>query len=314
MKGSMMRPIFRGSLALLIAAAVPAGASAQAEHLAILRGNLQNELSRISQETQGVLGVAAIDLTTGEQIGVNESLIFPQGSAIKISLLMELYRQDEAGRLKLSDRLPVARSDMAGGSGILQRFGDGTSMLSLRDLAVLMIVLSDNTATNMLLEHVGMDDVNRLMQELGVGQIRFQRRMIRPEDSAAGRENLATPAEAAALMGRLARCQLPISAERCADLRAMLEIPKGGALPSAVPSGIRIAWKPGSVEGVATAWGIVELPGRPYAIAAMVNYGDGSSEGETIRRAAAAVHAHFARIARSTPYGTRVPLEVLRRP
>lgn len=296
---------------LVAAASLPRSASAQEAHLRMLTQKLQGELREIAEEVPGVMGVAVVDLSTGERFGVNDTLVFPQGSSIKVPILIELYLQAEAGRLQLDERVPVRAADQAGGSGILQRFGDGTSMLSLRDLAVLMIVLSDNTATNLLIDRVGMENVNRTMQELGLSETKLQRMMIRPEDSARGNENLSTPAEAAALMGRIARCELPMAREQCRNLRSILEIPKSGPLSDPIPSGIAVAWKPGGITGVNAAWGIVGLPGRPYVVAAMVNYSDGDLAGDAVRRASEVTYAHFSRLAGATPHGTRVPLRYL---
>lgn len=295
----------------LLAARAPAPAAAQEEHLRQLRVKAVRELETIAAEAPGVMGIQVVDLTSGERLGVNEELEFPQGSSIKIPILLELFRQAEAGRVRLDEPVAVPAAAMVGGSGVLNTFGDGTSRLALRDLAALMIVLSDNTATNLLIDRLGMDSVNALLRELGAPRTRLQRGMIRPEDSAAGRENLSTPAEAAALMARVARCDLPISAAGCAEVKRILSIPKGGALPDAVPDGIPIAWKPGSVEGVSVVWGIVDLPGRPYAVAVMMNYARGGSAGEWVERAARAVHDHFSQLARATPYGTRVPIRFL---
>lgn len=297
--------------ALLGALAPHAPVAAQEQHVRVLTGKFEARLAEIAREVPGVMGIAVVDLATGERLGVHEELVFPQGSAIKIPVLLELYRQAEAGALELHERVRVDAADQVGGSGILQSFGDGTSQLSLRDLAVLMINLSDNTATNLLIDRVGMQNVNRTMQELGLTRTKLQRKMIRPEDSARGNENLSTPAEATRLMARIARCELPITAEHCADLRTILEIPKGGTLSAPIPSGVPVAWKSGSITGVNNAWGIVGLEGRPYAIAVMVNYSDTGAAGAAIRDVSAAAFEHFSKLAGATPYGTRVPLHLL---
>lgn len=291
---------------LCLALLLPRAAPAQEAHRSILSGKLRAELARIADETPGVVGAAVVDLTTGERLGVNDTLVFPQGSAIKVPVLIEMHRQAEAGRLRLDDRVPVRAADRAGGSGVLQFFGDGSSELSLRDLATLMIVLSDNTATNLLIGRLGMESVNRTLSEMGLRRTRLQRMMIRPRESARGMENLSTPAEAAELMARLDRCRIPVSAAACAEIRRTLEIPKEGPFPSAIPAGVRVAWKPGDLSGVATAWGLVALPGRPYAVAVMVNYGDDAAAAVAVRRVSAAAYAHFARLAGATPYGARV--------
>lgn len=310
-RGGRLRAMAAALAAIVLAAAAARPAAAQQAQRAILASKLRAQLEAIAQETPGVVGIHVVDLTSGERFGVNDTLVFAQGSAIKVALLTELYAEADAGKLDLAERLPVRDADKAGGSGVLQGFGNGTSLLSLHDLAVLMVVLSDNTATNMLVDRVGMDAVNRRMAALGFPHIRFQRKMIRPEESARGNENLATPAEAAGLMARIARCELPMSAERCAEMRGILEIPKSGSFPDPIPPGIRVAWKPGSIAGVETAWGIVELRGRPYAMAVMVNYSDADAASAAIRRASAAAFDHFRRLAGATAWGTRVPVELM---
>ncbi len=284
---------------------VAASVAAQEPHRAILRQKLEVELTRIAQEFDGVFGAQVIDLTDGTAIGVNAELVFPQGSAIKIPILLELFRRGDARSGLLKERRPMTDAVRTAGSGIIQYFGNGTSELALEDLAVLMIVLSDNTATNMLIDEVGMEAVNRTMGELGLRQTKLQRKMIRPDASARGEENISTPAEAAALMVRLAKCELPVSAAGCRRMREILEIPKGGPVRQPVPGNIHIAFKPGGIEGVATVWALVDLPDRPYVLTVMTNYGGAGDE--AIRETSAAAYDHFSRLARSTPYGTRVP-------
>jgi beta-lactamase class A len=291
--------------------AAPGSSQAQPAQRAILASKLRTELQRIADETKGVVGAQVIDLATGERVGVNDTLTFPQGSAIKIPLLIELYHQDDAGALQLSARVPVRLADRTGGSGLLQNLGDGTSQLSLGDLAMFMITVSDNTATNMLIDRVGMDRVNATTRALGVPEVKLQRKMIRPRDSAAGNENIATPAAAATIMAKIAKCELPMRRERCGELRRLLEIPKGGPIEASVPEGVRVAWKPGDIEGVNTAWGLVDLPGRPYVVVGMVNYSDADEGMKALRRIADAAYGYFHVLARSTPYGARVPLDVI---
>jgi beta-lactamase class A len=278
---------------------------------AILAAKLRTELHRIADETKGVVGAQVIDLATGERIGVNDTLTFPQGSAIKIPLLIELYHQDDAGALKLSTRVPVRLADRTGGSGLLQNLGDGTSELSLGDLAMFMITVSDNTATNLLIDRVGMEKVNATTRALGAPDVKLQRKMIRPRDSFAGNENIATPSGAATIMAKIAKCELPMSKERCGELRRLLEIPKGGPIEASVPEGVRVAWKPGDIEGVNTAWGLVDLPGRPYVVVGMVNCSDADEGMRALRRMADAAYGYFHVLARSTPYGARVPLDMI---
>jgi len=286
----------------------PCPSLAQAPHRAILRAKLQHELAQIADSFDGVMGIEVVDLTDSTRIGVNDTLVFPQGSAIKVPILIELYRQAEARPALLTRQHRISAATRTGGSGVLQFFSDGTSSLSNEDLAVLMVSLSDNGATNLLIDAVGMDSVNHTLRTLGLTQTRLQRRMIQPEASARGQENISTPAEAATIMARLARCALPLSPAWCERVMHILELPKDEAVRSVIPSNIRVASKPGSLEGVATSWALVELPDRPFVITVMTNYGGGDGD-DAIRKAAKAAYAYFTRLAGVTPYGTRVARE-----
>ena len=296
-------------LALLLLA-VPLRAQ-EAQHR-LLAERFRGELEAISRATPGVVGIQVVDLTSGAEYGVNAELVFPTASAIKVPLLVELLRQGEAGRIRMDERVELRAGDRAGGSGVLQFLGDGTSALAMRDLAVLMVVLSDNTATNLLIERVGMDAVNRTLAGMGFTATRLQRRMMRPLEGARGQENVASPAEAARLMARVARCELPVSAAGCAEVQRILRIAKEGSYVAPLPAATAVAWKGGDLGGVRTAWGWVALERRPYVAAIMVNFSDDAAAEEAVRRASAAAHAFFARLAGTTPFGVRASPEVLR--
>jgi len=318
----MRSPILALVLTLLYAALADAqpAKSAQSpplDHRAQLAAKFRDRLAEIARATNGVVGVSVIDLASGERFGVNDTLVFPQGSAIKIPILVELFRQADAGTLRLDEKLAVTTTDQVAGTGVSQWFGDGLSSLSLRDLSVLMIVLSDNTATNMLIGKVGMRAVTNSMASMGLGTIKLQRLMIRPRESAIGSENVASATQAAELMRRIHTCQLPMSRARCDELRRILELPKGGEFPSSVPPSVRVAWKPGTVEGVATSWGLFALPANPYVVTAMVNFSDDRPASAALRELADATYEYFHRVARASAFGVRVPaalVDSIRRP
>jgi beta-lactamase class A len=277
---------------------------------ALLRAKLAADIERVANGLDGVMGVAIKDLTTGEEVMLNAQLTFPTGSSIKIPVLIELYKQAAAGKYQLADQRWVERKDRTGGSGVLLHFGEHSSNLSLRDLAVLMIVLSDNTATNMLIEQTGMASVNRTLDELGLSQIRLRRKMIDQVASARGDENTATPQSALSLMEKLYRGEIG-NRQLSDDVLRVLKLRKNSPIPRLLPTNLEIANKPGGIEGAACDWAVVYVPGRPYAIAVMTNYiGEGADE--AIAKVSKLAYDYFARLARSTPYGARVPLELLK--
>jgi beta-lactamase class A len=303
------RPFRLTACLLLLAACV----YAQDANRDMLRRKLAAEIEKISVSHDGVMGVAIKDLTTGEEVLINDQLAFPTGSSIKIPVLIELQKQAAEGKFKLTDQRWVEKKDQVGGSGVIVNFSDHTSQLSLNDLATLMIVLSDNTATNMLIDQVGMANVNRTLDELGLKQIRLRRKMIDQAASARGDENTATPREAMALMEKLYRGQV-VNRRLSDDALKILKIRKSSPIPRLLPDNVEIANKPGEIEGVACDWAVVYVPNRPYAIAVMTNYNgpDGEAADEAIAKVSKLAYDYFARMSRSTGYGARVPLELLK--
>jgi beta-lactamase class A len=230
-------------LALVMMLLVPV-AFAQDSHLAILREKTESALEEIAAKTGSVLGVAALDLTSGESFEINEDFVFPQGSSIKIPIMMEVWKQAKEGKFSLEERRPVPKQVMVGGSGALQFFSDGRSELSIRDLAVLMIILSDNTATNILIDLVGTDRINATMSSLGLTKTRVQRQMMDVAASAREDENLSTTFEAVEIMKTLHDGSF-IDREACDQMLEILKYPKGGGIKRGLPSGVPIAFKGG---------------------------------------------------------------------
>ncbi|MDX2042535.1 MAG: serine hydrolase [Acidobacteriota bacterium] len=299
-------------LAAVVLLLCAATSFAQEANRAQLRGKLKTEIEKVAAGFDGVMGVAIRDLTSGQEILVNANLTFPTGSSIKIPVLIELHKQATAGKYKLTDQRWLERADKVGGSGVINNFGDHTSQLSLNDLAVLMIVLSDNTATNMLIDQTGMANVNATLDQLGLKAIRLQRKMIDVAASARGDENIATPYAAMDLMAKLYRGEV-VSRNLSDDVLKFLKLRKSSPIPKLIPSNISIANKPGGIEGVVCDWAVVYVPGRPFAISVMTNYnGETANADDAIAKVAKLAYDYFARLARSTEFGARVPLELLK--
>jgi len=284
---------------------------AQEQHLAIVRDKFQAELVEIVDAYEGVVGIHVLDLTTGERFAVQDNLIFPQASAIKIPILLELFRRSEVEPGLLRRRVEMTDEVRTAGSGVLQVLTDGGSALSLEDYAIYMVLHSDNTATNVLIDELGMDAINALSASLGASQTLLQRKMIQPEESARGNENLSTPRDAALIMEKIATCDLPMSEASCGRVREILEIYKTGPIRRPVPRQIPIAFKPGGITGVSTVWGLIDVPDRPYVLSVMSNYG--GNGGAVVEAASAVAFDYFSRLSGVTEYGTRVPLAVKRR-
>lgn len=278
---------------------------AQSENWKLVHHQTEMKLREIASRVHGAMGMTALDLTSGERLAINEDLVFPQGSAIKIAILMEVYKQANEGKFKLTDLLWVNKAQQVGGSGVLFQLGDHASQLSIRDLSVLMILLSDNTATNMLIDVVGMHNVNKTLAGLGLQQTRLQRRMINAPASGRGEENLSTPAEAARIMELLYRGEF-INRQICDEILLILEKSKSGNLRSGLPEEVPVAFKPGELPGVSTEWAIVYLKERPYVAVVMENYGIGNEAPAAMKEISRTLYDYFWRLGNATRYGTYV--------
>lgn len=276
------------------------------DSLKLLHEKTELRLREIARRTRGAFGFMAIDLASNETFAFNEHTVFPQASAIKIPILMEVYRQAHEGRFKLTDMRRIEKADKTSGSGVLCELGEDTVQMSLHDLCVLMIVLSDNTATNILIDLVGIDSVNRTLQSFGFNETRLQRRMMDVPAARRGDENLSTPDEAARIMQLLHRGEF-ISRQICDEILAILKKPKSTAISAGLPTGTAIASKPGGIGGVKTEWAIVSLKERPYVLTVMENYGVGQEATEATREISHVLHEHFCRLEHSTQHGVYLP-------
>jgi beta-lactamase class A len=302
MAGLMRRRMRRLIVALLLLTSVSALAAAPAagDKQQVLWERLRVSISSTEQQLDGVLGIAILDLTTGQQLLVHPDEVFPQASSIKIAVLAELYHQAEqsaagvTGKAKLTDRYVVQTSDLVPDSSIMGGLTSGVTALTNRDLATIMVAVSDNSATNVLIDRVGMDNVASLMQHFGLPHTQLRRKMMDLKAAAEGRENVSTPREMMQLLEQLF----------LEDFFTVLATPKESWLPRDLPEGLRIANKPGELEGVRNDSGIVFLKNRPYVICVMTTFLASERAGEdAITHISAAAYSLFDRLGRASDLG-----------
>jgi beta-lactamase class A len=269
----------------------------------VLWQKLEARVHQVDRDLNGVLGLAILDLTSGQSLLLHADDVFPQASSIKIAVLAELYRQAQQGRLKLTDTYTVDKSDLVPDSDIMGGLTPGVTRVTLRDLATMMIAVSDNAATNVLIDRVGMDNVNRMLAGLGLKNTLLRRKMMDVNAAKEGRENVSTPREMMTLLEAIYRGKL-FNQETTAEFLRRLATHKHSPIREAVPEAIVSADKPGELEAVRADSGIVFAASRPFVICVMTTYLKDESAGEAaIRTIAAAAYDYFDRLGRSSPYG-----------
>jgi beta-lactamase class A len=274
----------------------------------VLWQKLEATITGVDRNLDGVLGVAILDLTTGQKYFLQADEVLPTASSIKIAILAELYRQAQQGKIKLGDLYTLQSSDLVGGSGISGALTPGVTRLTIRDVAALMISVSDNSATNIIIDRIGMENVNALLDSLGLTHTRLRRKMMDVKAAAEGRENIATPREMVTLLEDLYRGKV-LNKPMTDDFFALLSVHKESYIPRELPEDLRIANKPGELEGVRNDSGIVFTGNRPFVISVMTTYLRREKDGgDAIIRIATAAYQMFDRLSRSSQYGRVVSL------
>ena len=278
---------------------------AQSSARDILEQKTEKDLQTIITSSSALTGFMAIDLTSGESIGINEEITFTQASAIKIPILMEVYKQAHEKKFALTDLRPLLPSNTVAGSGILNVMVDPVN-LSIRNLCVLMIGLSDNSATNTLIELVGMKNVTNTMNSLGFSNTRLQRRMIDQSASLRNEENISTPAEAVGIMKLLFDGKFIDKSTSDQILSILQKNPiENSKLAVSLPENVKLAFKPGGMGGVSTEWAIVYLSNRPYALAIMENYKTPITPLDIISSLSRRIYDYFSMM-KATKYGVLI--------
>jgi len=231
----------------------------------------------------GVVSLYARNLDTGVAVGIHESDPVRTASTIKLPILLSVFDAVARGQAKWTDPVTVTAAEKVSGSGIIaSEISDGVQ-LPLRDVANLMMVLSDNTATNLILERFSADSVNAYLDKLGLKTTRSMRKILganaeRRGVSAAGKlpENqkygigVSTPHDMVAILEKLERGEI-VSPDASRQILEILRRCQDGNGIRRRFSGVKIVNKTGALDALRSDVGIVYSPGGRIAIAITVD-------------------------------------------
>jgi beta-lactamase class A len=161
-------------LLLCLLALTALGQEPQAARASSQLARLQARLQEMAAAFPGTMGIAVRDLKTGEEVSINGDRPFPMASVYKVPIMVEVFRQIEAQKFALDDRIELGDEQRTLGSGVLTLMSNGLKP-AIKDLITLMIILSDNQATDILLKKVGAENVTATMRSLGLNNLRVDR-------------------------------------------------------------------------------------------------------------------------------------------
>jgi beta-lactamase class A len=294
------------TVAFLIAAAQVCAQPQQPPVAPLAR--LQSNIDRITKSVNAEWGIYINCLETGEEIAINADRQMDTMSVIKIPLMVEAFRLIDAGKFHLNDRIELKDTDKRPGTGIIRSLDPGVS-LTIKDLLTLMIIVSDNTATDLMFAKVGgAEPVNQLMQSYGLKTIQatgtadrwFKALRAAPDAATFHREGktpfgLSSPRE----MGRLLEMIERGEAVSKSASDQMLQIMRGQVYSSRLPkyvTGFRVPHKTGDfLPHIANDVGVLERGNRRIVISVFTahHYGIGAQLEDAIGRVSEQVADYF---------------------
>lgn len=227
--------------------------------------DLRAEIEELAQACGGVISVSVRNVSNAFDFAINDDVRLGSASTIKVPILVEALRQVRDGRLALETEYRVSREQCRPGSGVITHMHDGLTV-TLQDLLTLMIITSDNTATNMAIDIVGMDNVNAMVRELGYTGTELGRKMYDWDALAQGRDNWIVAGEITDLLAKVARDEAVGGEYDKRILSIMRNQLYCDQLGLYLPEGI-LANKTGQVNNVVNDCGVVTTPEFCYAIA-----------------------------------------------
>ena len=283
----------------------------------LLWKKLETRVEEIATRLDGLMGVAILDLTDGRILLHNGDRVFPTASSIKIAILLELYRQDQEarsgakGKAKLDDSYTFDPKDLVEDSQVMAGLTPAVTRVTNRDLAQFVVAVSDNAATNVLIDRVGMQNVNASLRSLGLTKTMLRRKMMDIAAARRGDENVSTPQEMVRLLEMIHKGKA-LNKELTDELIKQLKtLKKDSFLSYELPAAVELADKPGTLDGVRNDSGIVFAQNRPFAISVMTAYDrDEKAAERAISKVALEAYRYFEMRGKTSEYGRVLqPLE-----
>jgi beta-lactamase class A len=238
---------------------------------------LEDRIVPLVKAHKGKVAVAVKHFKTGEEYYLNADEVMPTASLIKLPVMVETYWQAKEGKVKLDQTLTLKKEDKVQGSGILTpHFSDGATF-PLRDGVRLMIVYSDNTATNLVLDQIGLPSTNARMEKLGFKNTKINAKVFRADtriDQERGKLyglGSTTAREMVQLL-ELIETGKVVSPEACKEMIEHLKkCDDREKMTRYLPAGTAVAHKSGSVNASKTDAGIIYLKSGPVALCVLTD-------------------------------------------
>lgn len=213
-------------------------------------------IKRLIDENKSDIAVAFKNLRTNSSMMINEGIIFPSASTIKLVILSALMNEINKGTMRLESSITLSNKHKCGGDGVLKELNEGHKF-TLYEIAKLMIILSDNTAANILIDLLSMEKINEMAEELGMRSTKLNRKMMDSEAAKHGKENVTTAKDLCHILELIYRGKVINNEYSKIILEILLKQQLGGRLDLYLPEDVVIAHKTGDLDKLEHDVGIV---------------------------------------------------------
>ena len=230
----------------------------------------KKEIEKIISQVEGSVCINFYDLNKNNVFSINGDKKVLSASTIKLLILAELMKKISENKFSLSDTIMIADSMKTGGDGVLKELNTGHHF-TLKELATLMIIVSDNQATNILIDFLGMENINQLGKELDLKETFLGRKMMDAEARKKGYDNY-TCADDISLLLKLIYQEKLINKEASQlMLDILLRQQQGERLQRYLPSDIKIAHKCGDLDNLENDGGIIWIEDKAYILVVLTS-------------------------------------------
>ena len=231
---------------------------------------LKKEIEKIISQVDGKVCVNFYDLNKNDGFSINGNEKVLSASMIKLLILAELMKKISEDKFSLSDTIMMANFMKTEGDGVLKELNTGHHF-NLKELATLMIIVSDNQATNILIDFLGMENINLLGKELGLRETFLERRMMDAEARKNGYDNYTSADDISLLLKLIYQEKLIDKEASQLMLDILLKQQQGERLQRYLPTDIKIAHKCGDLDNLENDGGIIWLEEKAYILVVLTS-------------------------------------------
>jgi beta-lactamase class A len=256
-----------------------------------LENNILKDIKDTFSDIKGNYSVAFYDLAGNEKVSINNYKA-PSASTIKIYIMIEAFRQAKEGQLSLEEEIVLNDRDKAGGSGVLVNKPSGVK-LKIENLVQLMMMQSDNTAANILIDRLGMENINNTIKSLGCIDTELNRKMMDTNAIERGDDNYTSVEDLCSTFSKMYNGNCIDSSYDPKMINIMKQHQFKSKIPNGLPKDVVVAHKAGEMIGIENDAGIIYTDKGAYILCILTQKGENNKQVDSIKQISKQIYGKY---------------------